>query len=288
MKTLSAQKIRKYRNKTYLLNPGRQLKNIKDAEAFVKERGFVHFWPIKGVNLPSLWTAVAGPRQVSDTHDDPGHITWSWKDDSLGKKIWYYGKILRKKATMIDLEMTPYFYALSKNYGDPVGDVQIQYYEGQLTLEAKSIFDTIHRNGPMDTIAIRRATNMTNRESNSRFDRAIVALQADFKILPVGISDSGGWRYAFIYDLVYRHFPELLEKTRQIKEREARSKLVKTYFKSVGAAQYRDVQMIFQWKKDHTHQTLDFLTGKDELISNLRINSVQGEWFSIPDLLEDN
>ena len=129
---------------------------------------------------------------------------------------------------------------------------------------------------------------MTNKESNSRFDRAIITLQADFKVLPVGISDSGGWRYAFIYDLVNRHFPELPEKSRQIKEQEARSKLVKSYFQSVGAAQFRDVQMLFQWKKDQTLQTLDYLTNKTELIRNLKINSEQGEWFSIPDLLRDN
>ena len=191
MNTISPNTIQEYRNKTYFLNPGQQLKDIQNAVDFVKERGFVHFWPIKGVELPSLWTAVAGFRPVADAHDDPGHITWGWKDDSLGKRIWYYGKILRKKATMIDLEITPYFYALSKNYGDPVGDVHIQYYEGQLTLEAKSIFDAILHKGPLDTIAIRRATNLTSKSSNSRFDRAIISLQADFKILPVGISDLG-------------------------------------------------------------------------------------------------
>ena len=49
--------------------------------------------------MPSLWTAVAGDRPVADAHDDPGHITWGWKDRSLDKKIWYYGKILRRKAT---------------------------------------------------------------------------------------------------------------------------------------------------------------------------------------------
>jgi hypothetical protein len=36
---------------------------------------------------------------VPNDHDDPGQITWRWKDDKLGKNIWYYGKILRRKAT---------------------------------------------------------------------------------------------------------------------------------------------------------------------------------------------
>ena len=137
---------------------------------------------------------MAGDRRVADAHDDPGHVTWGWKDNALGKRIWYYGKILRKKATMIDLDVAPYFYALSENYGDPEEDVLIQYHEGHLTQEAKIIFESLLDNGPLDTISIRRLTRMTSKESNSRFDRAISLLQSDFKILPVGISDAGAWR----------------------------------------------------------------------------------------------
>ncbi len=40
-------------------------------------------------------------------------------------------------------------------------------------------------------------------------DRALTELQADFKILPVGVTKSGAWHYAFAYDLVHRHFPKL-------------------------------------------------------------------------------
>lgn len=47
---------------------------------FVNERGSVYFWPIKDVTLPSLWTAVAG------AHDDPGHVSWGWKDSLLGQR----------------------------------------------------------------------------------------------------------------------------------------------------------------------------------------------------------
>jgi len=125
---------------------------------------------------------VEGDRRVADAHDDPGHITWQWKDDALGKKIWYYGKILRKKATMIDLRIAPYFYALSDNYGDPIEDVRIQYHEGMLTQEAKIIFESLLNHGPLDTISIRRLTHMTITESISRFDRAITLLQSDVKI----------------------------------------------------------------------------------------------------------
>jgi hypothetical protein len=194
MPKLSPDRLRAYQAETFRLAAGKRLASLEDAVQFVEERGFVYFWPIKGVTLPSLWAAVAGERPVADAHDDPGHVTWGWKDASLGKGVWYYAKILRKKATMIDLAVAPYFYALSENYGDPEQDVLIAYHEGRLTLEAKAIFDALLEHGPLDTIALRKSAHFTSADSNARFERAMAVLQADFKILPVGVSDAGAWR----------------------------------------------------------------------------------------------
>ena len=286
MSQLTAEKIDAYRTNACQLHPGQRLKNIDEAIEYVKKRGFIYFWPIKGIPLPSLWAAVAGDRPVANAHDDPGHITWGWKDDSLGKRVWYYGKILRKKSTMIDLSLAPYFYALSENYGNPEEDVMIQYHEGRLTLEAKSIFEVILENGPLDTIAIRKKTHLTAKESNSRFDRAISLLQSDFKILPVGISDSGGWRYAFIYDLTHRYYPEILEAARHIKERDAHIKLASLYFQSVGAAQLRDVTKLFGWRKPDAERATRHLVAKDLIVQNLAMTQQDGEWFALKTLVE--
>lgn len=285
MTTLSLDKLKKFRKNHYRLSPDQKLTSLQDAVNFVKERGFVFFWPIKNVEFPSLWTAVAGDREVADAHDDPGHVTWGWKDESLGKKIWYYGKIIRKKATMIDLSVAPYFYALTENYGNPVEDVVIQYQEGRLTREEKAIFDAILENGPMDTIALRRATHMTNKESDARFTRALSTLQSDFKILPIGISDSGGWRYAFIYELVHRYYPELLASARNIREDEARYHLVKMYFQSIGAAPGRDINRFFQWEKADTVQATQKLIEDRFLISSVDHPITPGEWYAIPEII---
>jgi len=285
MRTLSNEIINDYRQKTYRLDPQQKLANIEDAADFVRERGFIHFWPIKGVELPSLWTAVAGFRPVADAHDDPGHITWGWKDGALGKRIWYYAKILRKKATMIDLEIVPYFYALSENFGDPDEDVRIAYHEGRLTSEAKNIFEFIFDNGPVDTIALRRGIHMTSKESNYRFDRAITQLQADFKILPVGISDSGAWRYAFIYDLVHRYYPEIPETARHIKENDARYNLAKLYILSLGAVQYNDVAKIFRWSKADLEKTISQLVEDGTVINDVKLGGTPGHWLVLREIL---
>src|SRR5512135_2723898 len=108
MLTLDLKKLHLYRARTFNLPPQKPLSTPAQALRFVNARGFIYFWPINGIDLPSLWAGVAGDRPVADKHDDPGHITWGWKDDALPKRVWYYAKILRRKATVISLEAAPY------------------------------------------------------------------------------------------------------------------------------------------------------------------------------------
>jgi len=147
-----------------------------------------------------LWAAVAGDRPVADEHDDPGHITWNWKDQSLDKRRWYYGKLLRGKATLVSLDTLPYFYALSENFGG-VDDYLEEYRAGRLSAEAKTIYEVIRDGGAMDTVRLRREARMAAESSKARFEKALTDLQKGLKILPVGVAEAGAWRYAFVYEL---------------------------------------------------------------------------------------
>ena len=265
MSTLDLKKLNKHRAKTYRLSPFSRVRSPGAARQYVNERGFIYFWPIKGIDLPSLWTAVAGNRVVADKHDDPGHITWGWKDNALSKKVWYYAKILRKKATMISLDVAPYFYALSENYGSPEEDYLLAYDEGRLSQAAKQVYEALLNEGAMHTIDLRNTSKLTNAK-DSEFNKALEVLQADFKILPVGVAKAGAWKYAFIYEIVSRHYPDLPEKARFISEAEARRKLVELYFESVGAAQERDVQKLFGWQSELTKRTIAGLIEKGKLV----------------------
>jgi len=240
-----SKRIKEYRAQKFHSFDQLRISTKEAAIQFVNRRGFIFFWPIKNIMLPSLWVAVAGDRQVADQHDDPGHVTWGWKDSLLGSQHWYYAKVLRKRATIISMEVAPYFYALSMNFGSPEEDYLSLYESGHMTQEAKSVYKILLEQGQMDTIAIRRASYMTSKESDSRFSRALMDLQTDFKIVPVCVTRSGGWRYAFAYDLVSRHYPELLERARYIQERQAHEKLTELYFHSVGAAKINDVLKSF-------------------------------------------
>ncbi len=284
MPTIHLKKLNSHRARTFRLPPSPRVTSPKAAVDFVNTRGFIYFWPIKGIDLPSLWTAVAGNRVVADKHDDPGHVTWGWKDNALGRKTWYYAKVLRRKATMISLEIAPYFYALSENYGSPEEDYLLAYEEGRLTQAAKQVYEALLKEGALNTIDLRRAAKLSNAKE-SEFNKALEVLQADFKILPVGVSDAGAWKYSFIYEIVPRHYPDLQEQARFIGEGEARSKLAGIYFNSVGAAQERDVSKLFGWQKELITRTISGLVEKRKLVKAEHPKQ-KGDWFVLSELVK--
>jgi hypothetical protein len=282
MPGINLETLKAYRARAFRLSPHPHLSTPEEALDFVNERGYVYFWPIKGIDLPSLWTAVAGERSVADNHDDPGHVTWGWKDAALPKKIWYYGKILRRKATIISLEIAPYFYALSENYGSPEEDYLLAYEEGRLTQAAKQVYETLLDKGSLDTISLRKEARLLNAKE-SVFIRALEDLQKDFKILPVGVAEVGAWRYAFRYDITARHMPELTEHARQIGEADARQKLAELYFASVGSAQLRDVTKLFGWPSELVNRMVDKLLQAGKLIEAGQPQK-PGVWLALPEL----
>ncbi|MBI5944180.1 MAG: winged helix DNA-binding domain-containing protein [Chloroflexi bacterium] len=282
MPVINLKKLQTHRNRTFGLPPAKRLSSPTQALTFVNERGFVYFWPIKGIDLPSLWTAVAGDRPVADKHDDPGHITWGWKDGALGRKIWYYAKVLRGKATMISLEVAPYFYALSENYGSPEEDYLIAYREGRLTQASKQVYETLLDNGALNTLDLRQKAKLSN-ANDTEFNKALEQLQRDFKILPIGVAQAGAWKYSHIYEIVTRHYPDLSEQARIITESQARTKLLELYFNMVGAADLRDVNKLFGWGNEVIKRSVGRLVENGKL-AMAEHPKLAGEWAAIPEI----
>jgi hypothetical protein len=284
MARLPKTKLAAYRARTFRLTPALRLRSADDAVRYVNERGFVYFWPISGVTLPSLWAAVAGDRPVADAHDDPGHITWGWKDSLLGAKKWYYAKLLRGKATMVSLKTLPDFYALSENYGDYGHDYLSLFTEGRLTQEARQVFEALLAKGPLDTVALRKEARLTSKDSNTRFERALTDLQSGLKILPIGVAQAGAWRYAFRYEIVDRHFPDLAERAGKLSRAQARQHLASLYFASVGAATVKDLHRLFRWTLEETRKTCEQLVSQRIVVRLDRVGDEAGEWLAVAEL----
>lgn len=280
---LAQQTIQQYRERTFRIDPGQRITTIDEAVEFLDQRGFIFFYPIQKIAAPSLWVAVAGDRPVPDEHDDPGHVTWSWKDSMLGKRRWYYGRALRKRNLFISLAMLPNFYALSPNYGDYREDYLIDYEHGQITQEAKQVYEALLKEGPLDSIALRKQARLLG--SDAAYNRALDDLQRTFRILPVGISEAGAWRYSFVWEIVSRHYPDLVERSHPISEYQARRAMIETYLNSVGAAPIKDLERLFGWTAEIVRHEIDKLTETGILIQGVEVEGQREGWVSHSNLV---
>jgi len=262
------------RERRYRRTPERRVRTVEEARAFVEEVGFCHFWPIKGIETPNLFHAIAGrERPVPMAHDDPDlSKCWGWKDHALDKRWWYYGKLLRRRATLVSLAELPYFYALSENFGS-LTDYLAEYQDGKMTAEAKQIYEALLEHGPLDKVRLRREARLTSDSAKSRADRALVELQVGLKVVPVGVSQAGAWNYAFVYELFQRWFPHIPEQARSIKRGEARRVLVGRYLDTVVVADRKMVAKAFhvlKWTKRELERTIEALV-EEKVVQEVEI-----------------
>jgi hypothetical protein len=282
--------IAEQRAARYRRTPGRRIQTIDQARAFVDDVGFCFFWPIKDIEMPSLFHAIAGRvRSVPMAHNDPDlSKSWGWKDRSLGRRWWYYGKLLRRRATLISLDMLPFFYANSGNYGE-LDDYLEEYRSGTMTAEAKRVYEALLSHGPLDTVRLRREAQMAAEKAKSRFERALVELQVGLKVLPIGVAEAGAWRYAFIYEIVPRHYPDLPEAARQISLGKARRVLVARYLNNVVAIERRMVGRVFHvlgWSPAELDHTLTVLLDEG-VVRLVCAGAGQEQWLMSTRFLED-
>lgn len=258
-------KIANYRARTFGLTQSTRVSSLEQAMDFVERRGLIFFWPVKNVDLPDLWTAVAGRRPVASAHDDPGHVTWRWKDAMLDQRRWYYGKLLRGKATLVSLDLLPNFYALSERVAD-LDDFRLAYEAGHLSHEARLIAESLLTDGAQNSVELRRRTQLSGKSSKYPFQRGLAELQRGLWTLPVGVAEAGAWRYAFVYELFDRWLPRVVEQARPILRDSARLELARRYLLAVGAADAQAVARLFRWKKALARQTLAALEDEDLLL----------------------
>ncbi|CAG0931655.1 hypothetical protein TFLX_02217 [Thermoflexales bacterium] len=249
----------------------------EQAVKFVNDVGFCFLFPIQGVEMPSLWDAVAG-RVMKTTNKHSGYEierTWGWKDEALGQKLWFYGKLLRSRATLVSLDFLPNFYALSENYGDYEHDYLDEYRTGALSAEAKTIYEALLKNGALDAIRLRRESRLSAEASKSRFEKALTELQVGLKVLPIGIAPVGAWRYAFIYELLPRWLPDLVDRARAISRTEARRLILDQYIHNVIATPLAAVARGFGWKLDDTKQVAEELAAQGRVELEAKVTGIR-------------
>jgi hypothetical protein len=240
--------ILRNRNRAYGRTPDRRVRTPAAARRFVKRVGFCLFWPTRGVEAPTLLHAIAGraiPLGAGYKHPAFGR-SWNWKDEALDKRWWYYGRLLRGRATLVSLDFLPAFYALSENYGDP-NEYLLEYQDGRLSADAKAVYEALLHSGPLDTVRLRKEARLAGESAKTGFQRAMTELQEGLKVLPVGVAEAGAWDYAFVYDLVSRWLPTLDVQARRLTTLEARRRILLRHLDNVVAIGQDEIRRFLGW-----------------------------------------
>ncbi len=277
MKTLTKPDLLAAREVRYRRRMNLRVMNQPQAVEFVNDVGFSFLFPIQKIELPSLWDAIAG-RVVKTYPQHKGYEierTWGWKDESLAKKWWYYGKLIRDKATLVSLDFLPNFYALSENFGDYEHDYLEEYKTGQLTSEARQVYEALLKNGALDAVRLRREAHLSTDANKGRFDKALTDLQTGLKVLPVGIAPVGAWRYAFIYEILPRWFPQIPVRAQRIGRVEARRRILDRYLHNVIFSTVPIAARLFRWTMTETQQAAETLAADGRLELNVKVSGIK-------------
>ena len=245
------------RDQRYHRKPGLRLRNVEDIRQFVAEVELCLLFPVQTLEMPSLYQAVCGHANPTDTslRDTNIGLTWNTKDHALDKRWWYYGKLVKSKATLVSMDLFSSFYALSENFGDP-DDYLTEYEAGTLSADAKNIYEALLNEGRLHAIDLKRKVGLYGDERKGKFDKAINELQGGLKILPTGVAEAGAWRYAFIYDLLWRWLPDVPKQAQAISRPEARVNILARHLRNVIYVTPKEISRMFGWTKVEVEATI--------------------------------
>jgi hypothetical protein len=174
--------------------PDRPVQSIEDAASFIEDVGFALLFPTERPTAPSLWEAVAGPDAAPFAHGmgTAESMVWTWKDLLPQAGLAWYGRFLRRRASLLSPALLA---ALYLGRGEP-GDHQA------LTLlpDAHRLGDALAAN-PLASSALRALVG-----HRGRYDRAINQLHEHLLVTSAGVREQrSGWPAAVI-DLTCRRF----------------------------------------------------------------------------------
>jgi hypothetical protein len=277
---LTLHSVQTARAERYRQCPNLRVQTQDEALDFLNDVGLCLLFSAKDVELPSLWGALCGEDRPLPNHHDSRELglAWNWKDELpvAGKVL--YGKFLRKRPVFVSLDLAPCFYALSPNYGDPAEDYLQDYLDGRLTVEAKQVYEVLVDQGALPTSRLRREAGLSGKSNASRFDRALAELQMDYRITKVAISDANRWGYCYVYDLLSRYFPEVIEAAKAISGRQARETILLRYLRTVVAATPQEVRKLFGWQPGDIDRLTERLAAEGRLRQGVRIEGLDGEY----------
>jgi len=215
--------IEDYRDQRWCREGTRQIETALDAEQFIQQVGFTACLTDARRPGPSLYVAVCGrrdavmPRHVQQ--DPEASLTWTLKDEIVGRGKMYYAKLSRGKALFLAPRMIPYFHA--------VWGVRRSEEARRLSRNARAVLKVLRKEWEMSTSDLRDESGVKDRKA---LTSAIDELQAAMIVVPSEVCYVP--RFTYIWTLGVGRFPDAL--VRRVSRATAVREIARCFLEGAG------------------------------------------------------
>ena len=134
-------------------------------------------------DLPNLHTELTGRVSIGDWDDETGEV-WLLRGRLPELSVAWYGEWLRHRGTFVASRLLPAALRWTGTPGDEQGGVD---RARAISTEAASLFEALLVEGPLSSVEMRRATDLTGAERTPTFSRALRALRRGMLITTFGV-----------------------------------------------------------------------------------------------------
>jgi len=215
--------IEAHRDTSWRRAPELRVESVQDAEHFVEDVGFA--WTLTDVRTPgpSLFVAVCGRRDAHLPHnvqkDPEASAAWLLKDELMLRGKVFYGKVLRKRSTLIATRLVPAFHALVR--------IERRDEAERLSADARAVLKVLRKEWEMGTADLRAESGVRERAA---FTKAMDELQSCMKVIPGEVLYVP--KFTYIWHLAEGRFPDELR--RKLSRERAVKEIAAAYLSSAG------------------------------------------------------
>ncbi len=274
--------VERWRDKTHRRVTRLSVNNERQALAFVNGVGFCLASKAEGMELPNLWDAVTSTHETGGGKVSAGrtyYSRYSWQIQSVlpNHNSVFYGKIFKRRPSIVSREYFKYFFALSERTGAR-DEYKTEFVHGKPSVIARSMMDLLMKNPPMTSKELRAALSGKSKASIAGFDKGLDELQRKMfitRIVGNGDHVSASWAP------VVKCFPGEVRKARRISVDDARNKLLEKYFHIQLMSSIENIHKVFGWSRKDIFHTLGQLLHAGVITTTVSLDGKRGKHYCL-------
>ncbi len=248
-----------FRDKKWRREETLRIETAAEVETLVEDLGFCLGLTDARTNLPSVYIAVCGrrdvhaPRNVQKDHECS--LAWVLKDEVMRRGKVYYSKLVKGRSMFVAPRLVPLFNSI---WGIPKKEEK-----EKLSADAQKVLRVLRKEWEMASSDLREEAAIDDRK---RFTKAMDELQKHLKVVPQEVLYEP--KFTYIWTLAEARFPDQLSK--KIPRETAVREVARVFLKMCGTTAVGELSKAIGLPRRETgkanHQLVD--EGFAERIAN--------------------